>query len=223
MKIKQFIFQHCFNWRFVFRSFLLFVISLAITVLSCNWAVQLKTNKLVYSNVQEIPHRKVGLLLGTSKLLASGAKNLYFFNRIDATVELYNAGKIDFVLISGDNGTATYNEPQDMKDELVARGIPASKIFLDYAGFRTFDSVVRIEKIFGQKSFTIISQEFHNRRAIYIAKHLELNAIGYNAKDVNVYYGFKTQWREKFARTNMFLDFIFDAEPRFLGDKIEIK
>jgi vancomycin permeability regulator SanA len=126
---------------------MLIVISLAVTVLSCNWAVQLKTNKLVYSNIEKILHRKVGLLLGTSKLLASGAQNL----------------------------------------------------------------------------FTIISQEFHNRRAIYIEKHLGLKAIGYNAKDVNVYYGFKTQWREKSARTNMFLDFIFDAEPRFLGDNIEIK
>lgn len=223
MNIIQSLKSKCLNWRFVFRSFLILIVMVVLTIMSCNWIVQLKTDKLIYSNVEKIPHRKVGLLLGTSKLLASGVKNLYFFNRIDAAIKLFNAGKIDYILISGDNGTATYNEPQDMKDELVTRGIPASKIFLDYAGFRTFDSVVRIDKIFGQKSFTIISQEFHNRRAIYIAKHLGLNAIGYNAEDVNLYYGFKTKWREKLARTNMFLDFVFNAQPRFLGDKIEIR
>ena len=182
-----------------------------------------KTDHLVYSDVQKIPHRKFGLHFGTSKLLVNGWENLYFKYRIDAATSLFKAGKIDFILISGDNGTKEYNEPEDMRQALIENGIPSDRIFLDYAGFRTFDSIFRADKIFGQKKFTIISQDFHTRRAIYIARYLGLDAIGFNAKDVSRNFGFKTQLREKFARTNMFLDFIFSAKPKFLGEKIRIE
>ncbi len=106
---------------------------------------------------------------------------------------------------------------------MVKLGIPDSLIILDYAGFRTYDSVIRLKQIFGQDNFTIISQEFHNKRAIFIANRLGLNAIGFNAKDVDAYMGFKTKLRERFARVNMFIDFILHKEPIFLGQKIEIK
>jgi SanA protein len=110
-----------------------------------------------------------------------------------------------------------------MKIELVKLGVPEDKIFLDYAGFRTYDSVIRIQKIFGQTKFTVISQDFHNRRAIFIAMHKKLNAIGFNAEDVNVYKGFKTKLREKFARVKVFLDILFNKEPKFLGQPVDIK
>ena len=149
--------------------------------------------------------------------------NLYFKYRIDATVSLFKSGKINFVLISGDNSSADYNEPEDMKQELMKRGIPAEKIVLDFAGFRTFDSVYRANEIFGQASFTIISQEFHNQRALYIANSLDLNAVAFNAKDVTDYNGFKTKIREKFARVKVLLDILFNKKPKFLGEKINIE
>lgn len=211
------------TWRFFLRSFFAIIISCGLMVFLANWRVESKTDNLVYSDVQKIPHRKVGLLLGTSKLLVNGWENLYFKYRIDAATSLFKAGKIDFILISGDNGTKEYNEPEDMRQALIENGIPSDRIFLDYAGFRTFDSIFRADKIFGQKKFTIISQDFHTRRAIYIARYLGLDAIGFNAKDVSRNFGFKTQLREKFARTNMFLDFIFSAKPKFLGEKIRIE
>lgn len=127
------------------------------------------------------------------------------------------------VVISGDNSREGYNEPEDMKSELMLRGIPEDKIYLDYAGFRTLDSVVRMEKIFGQKSFTIISQKFHNQRAIYIAYAKELQVVGYNAEDVNAYSGFKTQLREKFARVKLFLDLWTGKNPKFLGEPVIIQ
>jgi len=210
------------TWRFFLRSFFALILSCVLFVFLADWRVESKTDDLVYSDVQKIPRRKVGLLLGTSKLLVNGWVNLYFKYRIDAATALFKAGKIDYILISGDNGTKEYNEPEDMKQALIENGIPADKIVLDYAGFRTFDSVFRAEKIFGQKKFTIISQDFHTRRAIYIAQHLGLDAIGFNAEDVSKNYGFKTHLREKFARTNMFLDFLFSAKPKFLGKKILI-
>jgi SanA protein len=109
----------------------------------------------------------VGLVLGTSQYLKNGYLNWYFKYRIEATVELYKKGKIDFILVSGDNSHKNYDEPTAFKNELIKRGIPADQIYLDYAGFRTLDSVVRAKEIFGQTSITIISQKFHNERAIY--------------------------------------------------------
>ncbi len=192
-------------------------------IITCNQIINNSTNDLIFNKIENIPHNKVGLLLGTSKYLKSGQPNMYFFNRINAAVELYKAGKIDFIIASGDNNSVEDNEPLDMKNKLIQKGVPEEKIYLDYAGFRTYDSVVRMNKIFSQTSFTIISQEFHNRRAIYIANQLGLNTIGYNANDVSTYNGFKTQAREKLARVKVFIDFLMNKEPKFLGEKIEIQ
>ena len=196
---------------------LLFPILIIVVIIICNRIIEKSTNNLVYSCVTEIPHNKVELLLGTSKYLQSGQLNQYFNNRIKAAVALYNAGKIDFIVASGDNTRKDYNEPVDMKNELVRRGVPKDKIFLDYAGFRTYDSVIRINEIFGQTNFTVISQEFHNRRAIYIANRLGLHAVGFNATDVDAYSGFKTNLRERFARVKVFIDFWIGKKPKFLG------
>ncbi len=207
------------NFKFITIIALLLVVSTMILAYS---SIQNATNNSVYDDVNFIPANRVGLLLGTSKLLSNGKPNQYFTNRIDATVRLINAGKIKFVVISGDNRRKDYNEPQDMKDALMNRGLPENRIFLDYAGFRTYDSVYRINAIFGQNSFTIISQEFHNRRALYIAQSLKLSAVGYNAKDVSKYFGFKTKVRETFSRVKMFIDLAFGKKPKFLGEKIKI-
>lgn len=110
-----------------------------------------------------------------------------------------------------------------MKTGVIKEGIPENRIYLDFAGFRIYDSVFRIKEIFGQDKFTIISQKFHNQRAVYIANALNLNAIGFNASAVNTYKGFKTKIREKFARVKVFIDLVFDKKPMFLGEKIEIK
>jgi SanA protein len=194
-----------------------------IVIIVCNILVSNSTKNFVYDNPKNIPYNEVGLLLGTSKFLKNGRINEYWKNRIDATFELYKLKKIKFVIISGDNGKSTYDEPTDMKKELVKLGIPAAAIFLDYAGFRTFDSMIRAQKIFSQQSFTVISQRFHNERAIYIGQHYGIKAIGYNAKDVAANKGFKTNLREIFARVKLFIDFVIDKQPKFLGEKVEIK
>ncbi|MDR2868767.1 MAG: YdcF family protein [Bacteroidales bacterium] len=188
-----------------------------------NIKIENSTRHLVYNTTENIPFNKVGLLLGTSKYLTSGKENQYYNNRIKATFELFKSQKIQYIVISGDNGRTDYNEPETMKNDLIKLGIPENVIFLDYAGFRTYDSVIRLNEIFGQKSFTIISQSFHNKRAIYISQRLGLKAVGYNAKDVNKYNGFKTNLREKFARVKVFIDFITNKQSKFLGAKIEIK
>lgn len=164
----------------------------------------------LYSDaVENMPHRKVGLLLGTSKTLDNGKENQYYQNRLIATIELFNQGKIDYVLVSGDKHGENYDEPTAMKNDLIKGGVPEQKIKTDYAGFRTIDSIMRCKQVFNENEITIISQRFHNERAIYLALHNDVDAIGYNAKDVTVYYGFKTQLREKLARVKMFLDLAF--------------
>lgn len=188
-----------------------------------NIAIELGTRGKTYADTSKIPKNKVGLVLGTAKRLKSGNINKYFEYRIAATAKLYKAGKIDFVLVSGDNGRTEYDEPTDFKDELVKNGIPEEKIFLDYAGFRTLDSVVRAKKIFGQNSLTIISQEFHNERAIYLAQKHDIKAVGFNAQDATLRYGIKVRIREYFSRTKVFIDILFGVQPKFLGEEIEIK
>lgn len=194
-----------------------------ILVLSLDYRINKQTEKQIFTNTDSIPENKVGLLLGTSKYLRSGKPNQYFDYRILAAETLYKSGKIKNIVISGDNSRKDYNEPQDMKDELIKRGINENKIYLDYAGFRTYDSVYRMKEIFGQNRFTIISQGFHNQRAVYIANALQLDAVGFNAKDVDVYNGFKTKVREKLARVKVIIDFIFKTKPKFLGEKIIIE
>src|SRR5690606_36680490 len=139
----------------------------------------------IYTSVEDIPHRKVGVVLGTSKYLRNNRINLYYQYRIDATVALYKAGKIDYVLISGDNGSQYYDEPTTFKEDLVRLGIPENKIYLDYASFRTLDSIVRANKVFLLNDFTVISQNFHNQRALAIAGHYDLDVIAFNAQDVD--------------------------------------
>jgi len=210
------------RFRFLLKTLLVLLIITIATVFIVNKWVVASTKKQLYSDVNTIPHNKVGLVLGTSKHLGGGLLNYYYQYRIDAAVALYKAGKIDFVLVSGDNGTRSYDEPTTMQDDLIAAGIPKEKIFMDYAGFRTLDSILRCKYVFGEDNITVISQPFHNQRAVFIANHKDIHAIAFNARDVNKHAGFKTQLREKFARMKMLLDLIFNKQAKFYGKKIVI-
>jgi SanA protein len=195
----------------------------AILIFWANSAISANAKGKIYESVEDIPYNKVGLVLGTAKVLRNGRLNLYFKYRIEATAKLYKAGKIDFVLVSGDNGNKGYDEPSDFKNALIEKGIPASKIFLDYAGFRTLDSVVRSKKVFGVDNVTFISQQFHNERAIYLAEHFDIKAIAFSAQDVSRKYSVKVRIREYFARVKVFVDFMLGTDPKFLGEPIKIE
>ena len=177
----------------------------------------------IFSQVSEVPPRKVGLVLGTSPRLKSGWENFYFSNRIAAASALYKAGKVSYLLVSGDNRRNDYNEPAEMQAALIAQGVPQEAIFCDYAGFTTLDSVVRANLVFQENDFTIISQEFHNQRAVYLAHHYGINAIAFNAKDVSLKNGAKTMAREQLARIRALWDaMLFRRQPTFLGPTVQI-
>lgn len=208
-------------WRWTKRFFLL-GISILSAVLLANYTVNRSARNLVHDSIKDTPAKKVGLLLGTGKFLRNRHINLFYKYRIDATIALYKAGKIKYILISGDNSRKGYDEPTNMKEDLIAAGIPETVIYLDYAGFRTLDSIVRCKKVFSERDILVISQQFHNERALYIATANDMTAEGFNAKSVSKRYGAKTYIREYLARTKMFLDLLFGKDPKFLGEGIKI-
>jgi SanA protein len=206
-----------------FLAFLLLVITIALLITyTCNEIIVYAAKGKLYSNVDSIPFNKVGLLLGTSKYAAGDRDNPFYDYRINAAAKLIQSGKIKYLIISGDNGRKDYNEPASMRADLINHGVDSSIIYLDYAGFRTFDSMLRLKIIFGQDSVTVISQPFHNERAIYIASREGINAIGFNASNVSRRVGFITSIREKLARVKVFVDLLFNTKPRFLGNSIAI-
>ena len=192
-------------------------------IATCDIAVKATAHGRTYDNVSDIPHNRVGLLLGTNSTTPRGTHNYYYTHRINAAAELFHAGKVDYLLISGDNSSKHYDEPTMMRDSLLLHGVPADRIVLDYAGFRTLDSVIRAKEVFGQSSFTIISQKFHNERALVQARHYGIDAIAYNADDVILGYPWiKVQCRERLARVKLYLDLLTGKQPKFLGEKVNI-
>ncbi len=178
-----------------------------------------------YTRVEEIPHRKVALLLGTGKYLqgSSSRENPMYRYRVEAAAALWHASKVEFILASGDHGTADYDEPSDMTRDLVALGVPHEAIYRDYAGFRTLDSIVRAQHVFGLKQCTIVSQGFHNERALYLARASGLDAIAFDAADVPFAWALKTHLREKIARVAAMVDVhVLHTKPRYYGKRIEI-
>jgi len=187
-----------------------------------NYKIENSTEEFVTDKLEILPKTKVAIVLGTAPNLVSGYQNYYFTYRIEAATELYQSGKVTYFILSGDHGRKNYNEPEAMKQALIKNGVPENVIYLDYAGFRTLDSMIRAKEIFSQNEFIVVSQEFHNQRAVYIARQNGINAYGYSAKDVNKHAGLKTNIREYFARTKVFIDSFFGIQPKFLGKKIEI-
>ncbi len=178
----------------------------------------------IYTDIKKVPHKKAALLLGTAKYVAKGKKNYFYVYRIRAAVALWKAGKIDAIVVSGDNATKYYNETKRMEEDLIRAGVPKKYIAADYAGFRTLDSILRAEAIFDLKDYIIISQKFHLERALFIAKAKGQKVIGFAAKDIpGTKAAKKMAYREYLARVKAFLDVtILQTEPRFYGKKVKV-
>jgi SanA protein len=191
-------------------------------VILANQVIIISSEGYLYDSTTDIPYNHAGLILGTSHRLRDGNPNPYFHNRMKAAADLYHQQKVRYLIVSGDNRTRWYNEPEKMREELLNLGVPDSIIYLDYAGLRTLDSVVRCKKVFGQDSFTIISQKFHNQRAVYIARQHGLNTVALNANDPDGLPNARLQIREWFAKVNVFLDQLMKKQPQYTGERIII-
>ena len=217
---------HPFSVRHMKKVIYILYLSLGLCIALMIFSYNLVENSVsdrIYKNIKELPNHHVGLVLGCSQFLLNGHENLFFKYRIDAAFELYAGGKVRYFIVSGDNSRTTYDEPSAMKNELVKKGVPSEHIFLDYAGFRTLDSVVRTGKVFSCNQFIVISQLFHIKRAVYIGLEYDYDVIGYAAKEVNSFSSFKTKAREILARVKMFLDLkLLNTQPKFLGPRVNI-
>jgi SanA protein len=174
----------------------------------------------IFTNLTEIPATKVGLVFGTTDRIGK-RENLYFRYRMEAAAEAFSSGKVEILLVSGDNRSSRYyDEPEKMRQALIYRGVPADRIVSDDDGLRTLDSVIRAKEVFGADSLLFISQRFQLERAIYLAKAHGIEAYGFEARDVEAQAGLKTRIREIGARVKMWLDVNFlDTRPVRVGDR----
>lgn len=198
-------------------------IALLLLVFGCEWWIRKTADGRCFDDVTSLPEAPVAVVLGTAARLADGRANLFFLPRLEAAAALFKAGKVKALIVSGDNSTQNYDEPTEMKRVLVQMGVPEEKIACDYAGFRTLDSVVRAKEVFDQSRFIIVSQRFHNARAIYLARAFGIDAWGLNAQEVPVALSLKTFFREKLACVKAVLDVnVLHTRPKFLGEKVAI-
>ncbi len=177
------------------------------------------TRTSIYEKIDHVPEREVGLVLGTSPKVSTGENNLHFQRRVDAAAELYHAGKVKRLLLSGSNPSLNYNEPLAMYQALERRGVSKEDMTLDFAGYRTLDSVVRAKKVFGLGTCTLITDKFHTYRGVFLARHHGLEAIAFAAEDIPLKFSLRSKAREKLANLKAVLDiYVLDTPPRFLGD-----
>ena len=208
-----------------FKRIILFIVTVLVTILANYAYVDYQTKGRIYTSLSDLPHKRAALLLGTNKYIKRGHKNWFYLYRIRAAAALWKAGKVDAIVVSGDNGTRYYDETKAMYHDLIRAGVPARYVTRDYAGFRTLDSVVRAGVDFGLEDFIIVSQPFHLSRALYIAQAKGFKAIGYTAKDIKHTAAATRMFvREVAARVKMMLDlYVLHTEPKYWGGELKVR
>jgi len=180
-------------------------------VFGCNIWIIASTRSQVFYDVSSIPVNDDGLVLGTGKLIENGRVNQHFVRRIDAAAALYRTGKVKRLILSGDKG---YGEPLEMKRALLQRGIPESALVLDNYGSRTLDSVVRARDVFKCARLTIISERFHDFRALFLSRYFGIDAVAYAPEDLSVRWMVRPTAREYLARVKAVLDlYVLGTKP----------
>lgn len=210
--------------RFLFRlSVCTLLLAVMLMALVEMW-VNAMTADSCHSKTEDCRSGDVAVVLGCSKYLRRGVSSVFFEGRMQAAVELWKTGKLRCIIVSGDNRERFYNEPRDMKAELVRLGVPEDRIVCDYAGLRTYDSVVRAKRIFGAEHMTFISQREHTERAVAIARQLGMDAEGYIAplQDTTRRLWLRQYLRERLARLAMVVDLMAQHDPAHLGDPVPL-
>lgn len=203
------------------RKILILIICVSALIIFINYRIIAVSNKFIAKDFDNVPKSQAVLLLG-AKVKGDGRPSGILKDRIDTAIELYRSGKAGKILVTGDHGTKQYDEVNAMKNYLLENNIPRQDIFLDHAGFDTYDSLYRARDIFQAESLIVVTQNFHLNRAIFIGKKLDMNVIGFSA-DKHVYRGmWQLQTREVLARTKAYFTVMFKIEPKFLGPVIPL-
>lgn len=193
-------------------------------LVGANWFFLAVTEPVIHSELEQVESRSVAVVFGTARYLRGGGLNPHYTGRIDAAVALYRSGKVSHLLVSGDNAHHSYNEPRRMYQDLVRAGVPADALTLDFAGFSTFDTLVRAKEVFGVDEAILVTQHWHLPRALYIAHVLGLKSSGYTAADPGLRSSLKVRSREALARLATLGDlYLWKRTPRFLGEQEPIK
>lgn len=200
------------------RAGIALILGVVLFVVTANCFVIARNQGRLTADIADVPPREVGVVFGAAPRLRDGRANLHFAYRIDAAAQLYHSGKVRHLLVSGDNHRSDYDEPTAMKEALIAKGVPADAITCDYAGFRTLDTVARAKDVFGLTSCVLITQRYHNTRALEVARAYGIDAVGFCTRDVPALHSIQTEIREVAARTVAFLDlYVWHRGPRFDG------
>ena len=198
---------------------------LALLLAAFIWIVSIRIGGYAaydFENIEELPECDAVLVLG-AKANSDGTPSLALKDRLDYALELYEKGKVKKILASGDHGTKEYDEVNTMLNYLLDKGVPREDIFLDHAGFDTYDSIYRARDVFLVESVIISTQEFHMPRSLYIARNRGLESYGYSCDDKMIYKMFYLNARESLARVKAFLEVeVLHAKPKYLGEAIPI-
>lgn len=205
----------------IIKIFLVIIFIIILLLGSVNFLVFLKSKKFVYQDINNIEKKKVALVLG-ARVYSDGRLSDMLHDRVQSALELYQNGKVEKILLSGDHGRENYDEVSAMRDYLLENGVPGNDIFLDHAGFDTYDSMYRARDVFLVDSMIVVTQEFHLPRAVYIARSLDVDAIGFVADKQHYLFMVRNNIRESLARIKAFFNVLLHSNPKFLGDKIPV-
>ncbi len=210
--------------RAIRRALLVGVAAAILAVILANRWVINSSDAYIYDTWSLLPETDVGIVLGTSAFTRGGKSNAHFAGRLHAAVELYQIGKIKKIIVSGANPDSTYNEPRKMWQELTRQGVPSADITMDFAGFRTLDSIVRAQQVFGLQRAIIITQRYHAYRAVFIGKKLGMDVVAYAAPGEEPGFDLRLTVREWLARLRVVLDiFLLQTQPKFLGEPVNVE
>lgn len=204
---------------------ILVIIMLAVIVLTVgiNTLVWLSSKDRILDEEEAVNLENVDCIIVLGASVKHGdTPSLMLSDRLDKAIELYKAGAAPKIIMSGDHGSKYYNEVQVMKDYAIKAGVPSEDIFMDHAGFSTYDTMYRAKEIFGAKKVLIVTQKYHLYRSIYVAKKLGMDAGGVAAEEIRYHGQTKRDFREIVAVNKDFIWSLFKFKPKFLGDKISL-
>jgi len=214
-------FKHLARHRWRIAAALIVLVALA--TLFCNLLITESSGSRIFTDAAALPFNEVGLVLGSGPRGHAGYLNPHFTARTEAAAYLFRIGKVKRLLLSGDNSRNGYNEPAEMKAALIEMGVPETALTLDYAGLRTLDSVARAKEVFGLDKLTIITDDFHTSRAVFLAGHFGVDAVAFCSEPVPLQWSAQARAREIAARVRAVADvFILNKQPKYLGPRVRL-
>ena len=199
------------------RALVLILLVAATLMMLVPIAMRISVAGSIYASIYDIPQSEVAIVPGAS--VVRGVPSQILASRADAAIALYKAGKVKKILVTGDNGALSHDEVTPVRKYLLNAGVPAADIFLDHAGFDTYSSMYRAKHVFKATSATVVTQDFHLPRSLYIAENLGIDAYGFEADGGSKVYDYV---REIPASVKALYDLAVHREPKYLGEPLPL-